>query len=69
MRFLFEVTWTLVYWEEEMSTSVHSQCELIDIQHLEEKALCKVRFGKEVYEGKIAAIGNVTTYIVTNLLN
>ena len=55
-----------------MSISIHSQSELIDVQYLEEGALCKVQFGKEAHEGKIAAIGKLTIYlasIITNLLN
>jgi len=53
-----KVVWTLVYWEEEMSMSVHPEGELIDVQCIEEGAQCKVRFGRDIYDGVIAATGS-----------
>ena len=46
-----------MYWEAEMSMSVHPESELIDVQCVEEGAQCKVRFGRDVYDWVIAATG------------
>ena len=46
----------LVYWEHEEQVSIHPESEIVT----ETKAigeLCQVRFGKLLYEGKIACIG------------
>ena len=46
----------LVYWEHEDQVSIHPESEIVtETKTIGE--LCLVRFGKLVYEGKIACIG------------
>ena len=52
----------LVYWEHEEQVSIHPESEIVT----ETKAigeLCQVRFGKLLYEGKIACIGKWILFV------
>ena len=62
---LFKGPSFLIYWPEESAVSVVNSCKIIDPEpdSLQLQQDCKVKVGRTIYSGRVAAIGKYYTIL------